>query len=230
MRRGGSYERRVEKMDFDEILGGRTIFGHWRVLGEGEPYIRPDNGEGMRRAICVCVCGNEKLVPIHTLKQGHSNHCGCRNGERNVELHGTHLMSGSPEYRTWSKMKERCANSSSKDWHNYGGRGITVCKRWRDSFAAFYADLGPKPTPNHSIDRIDVDGNYEPGNVRWETGREQMQNVRHNVRVEFGGETLALKEACRRAGVEHRYKVVHRRISRQGMSFAEAIAKEGISA
>jgi hypothetical protein len=90
----------------------------------------------------------------------------------------THGMHNTPEYRTWTGMKERCYNPSADSYKNYGGRGITVCDRWRDDFPAFYADMGPRPSENHSLDRRDTDGNYEPENCRWATRSEQQKNKR----------------------------------------------------
>lgn len=98
-------------------------------------------------------------------------------------MNATHGMSDKPEYQVWQGMKKRCFNSNDLDsWPHYGGRGITVCERWRDSFQAFYEDMGPRPGPEYSIDRIDVDGNYEPGNCRWATWSEQNLNKRPRMR------------------------------------------------
>jgi hypothetical protein len=106
-----------------------------------------------------------------------------------------------PEYRAWSAMKLRCANPNNEQYHNYGGRGITVCDRWRQSFAAFLVDMGPRPSPRHSIDRIDNNGNYEPGNCRWATSREQNRNRRNNIVLTHDGRTMCLADWARELGV-----------------------------
>lgn len=102
--------------------------------------------------------------------------------KRTVErstVHGEASRGGkSPEYKTWVGIIKRCTDPKAKGWPNYGGRGIHICDEWRHSYAAFLADVGRKPSPRHSIDRIDNDGNYEPGNVRWATRSEQNSNQR----------------------------------------------------
>ena len=97
-------------------------------------------------------------------------------------------------------MKKRCLNPRAKQFEDYGGRGITVCDRWINSFENFFADVGPRPSPEHSIDRIDNDGNYELGNVRWATAFEQAANNRRNVSITVDGETLPASEWARRTG------------------------------
>lgn len=94
----------------------------------------------------------------------------------------THRMTGTPEFGTWIHMRSRCLTLTDDAYHLYGGRGITIYGPWIESFEAFFAYIGPKPGPNYSIDRIDNDGNYEPGNVRWATPREQIRNQRHAKR------------------------------------------------
>ena len=94
----------------------------------------------------------------------------------------------------------------------------------------FLADMGRRPTPQHSIDRIDVNGNYEPGNCRWATAREQAANKQNTRWVFFRGERIAMIEACRRAGIESRYKLIHKRVHSKGMTFEQALAKEGVAA
>lgn len=125
------------------------------------------------------------------------------------------------EYRTWANMKYRCFNPRAKQWPGYGGRGITVCDRWADSFFAFLADVGPRPSPLHSIDRFpNNNGNYEPGNCRWATSLEQSERKRSTVLVEWRGQLMPLKWAARDAEVT--YECVLRRL-RVGMALEEAI-------
>lgn len=132
---------------------------------------------------CRCECGQTKGVRYHHLLQGRVQSCGCLGTERRIAVHLKHGENRagnnvSPEYRCWAAMKSRCSNPKQISFPNYGGRGIAVCERWQQSFEAFLADMGRKPTPKHSIDRIDNDGNYEPGNCRWATAKEQRSNQR----------------------------------------------------
>lgn len=114
------------------------------------------------------------------------------------EKHGMHT---SPEYWAWRDMKRRCLNPNARDFANYGARGIQVCERWRESFCAFFDDMGLRPSPQHSLDRINNDGNYEPGNCRWATVKEQLQNRRTTSWVTFKGETKTRTEWCRIQGI-----------------------------
>ncbi len=106
----------------------------------------------------------------------------------------THGLSGTRTYRIWSGIKRRCLSSRSSSFHNYGGRGITICDEWAESFMSFLAHVGPCPSPTHSIDRTDNNIGYEPGNVRWATRKEQNRNSRHNLVLEYKGETRCLSE------------------------------------
>lgn len=143
-----------------------------------------------------CSCGKETYSTGSALLTGTTRSCGCiRFG---VAQHKTHGMSHSPEYRSWGRMKKACTDPTHHNYSNYGGRGITFCPRW-EKFENFYADMGPRPE-NHTIDRIDNNGNYEPDNCRWATPRQQLTNKRNNVRITFKDETMTLMEWSERIG------------------------------
>lgn len=133
--------------------------------------------------------------------------------EANRDRFREHLRAynaANPEKTIWRSMVSRCTNPSSKHFRHYGGRGIVVCQQWIDSCDAFIADVGRRPSPDHSIDRIDNNGNYEPGNVRWATRSQQGRNKRNNVWVELDGEIMILPEAAERLGEP--IKVAHSRL------------------
>lgn len=128
--------------------------------------------------LCRCDCGKERTVHGSNLRSGATKSCG-HHGKGPSLRHG-HTARGktSPEYITWQAMKTRCENPNSVGWQYYGGRGISVCKRWSESFQAFFDDIGPRPGAIYSIDRLAPDGNYEPSNCRWATPTEQANNRR----------------------------------------------------
>lgn len=131
-----------------------------------------------------CDCGNQTVVRGAHLRNERTKSCGCLNREKAKENNTIHGQSGdrSPEYYTWSSMLQRCYNPADPRYHRYGARGITVCARWRRSFAAFFADMGPRPPGMNgkralfSIDRIDNDRGYSKDNCRWTTNIEQCRN------------------------------------------------------
>lgn len=133
--------------------------------------------------VCRCDCGAEVTVRGAQMRHGKSASCGCLRAIRASATHGTHRLKQTPEYKTWCGIKNRCKHPYMKSYKYYGGRGIRMCDRWANSFEAFLADMGTKPTPQHSIDRIDNDKGYEPGNCRWATAHEQVMNRRITSRA-----------------------------------------------
>lgn len=144
------------------------------------------SANGLVRWACVCDCGGTKVVNGASLRRGTTRSCGCLvvDVQRSRLTRHGHKSGGgySPEYTAWSNIVARCTNPGAQAWANYGGRGITVCERWRADFTAFLADVGPRPSRAHSIDRINNDGHYEPGNVRWATRDVQARNRRPTPR------------------------------------------------
>jgi hypothetical protein len=160
---------------------------------------------------CVCDCGKECIVEARCLSQGATRSCGCLAAEHNRKnglrsrKHGRSLSS---VYRVWHQMVRRCTNPRTHNWARYGGRGITVCERWKE-FSAFIADMGECP-PGHSLERINNEGSYSPENCRWATPKEQSSNMRTNRRITAFGETLHVSEWSRRLGI--RGTTIHGRL------------------
>lgn len=125
------------------------------------------------------------------------------------------------EYRIWNAMKRRCDSPNGKSYHRYGGRGISVCQEWRESFNAFMRDMGPRPSLNHTIERIDNDGNYEPGNCRWATRHEQGSNKSNNRVITHGGRSQTISQWSRETGLS--VAMIQQRLDRHGMSVARAL-------
>ena len=149
---------------FDDITGQR--FGRWLVLG------RAPNRKRTTRWFCLCDCGIQRAVVATNLRNGTSRSCGCVN-----IIHGHCRNIASRTYKSWAAMKARCNNPNIPDYKEYGGRGITICARWQTSFENFLEDMGERP-PRTSIDLIDNNGNYEPGNCAWKTPKQQANNRR----------------------------------------------------
>ncbi len=197
-------------------ITGRVLF-RWTVMSFA--------GTRQRGAywLCRCECGTIREVSSATLLHGRSKSCGCLHREVLSELNAKHGGCDSPEYSSWKGMIARCTNADRKGYDDYGGRGITVCERWsgENGFDNFISDMGPKPSPAHSIDRFpDNDGNYEPGNCRWATEGQQKRNMRSNRMVTFRGKTLCITDWAKEIGIA---KETLRARFRKGWSIERAL-------
>lgn len=150
---------------------------------------------------CQCDCGNFVDVNAQNLRRSHTKSCGCLKDEYVGKELTTHGKRGTAEYRTWSNVKARCTNPLATDYFHYGGRGIQICDRWRNSFENFYRDMGPKPTDRHSIERRNVEGNYEPNNCYWATPEEQSNNKRTTVRYTTDEGELSQSQLAEKHGL-----------------------------
>lgn len=166
-------------------------------------------------SFCACDCGNFRIAANSRLKNGYTQSCGCMRRDRFKLITVTHGKSADTEYRIWDGIRARCTRPSHQAWANYGGRGITVCEAWLKSFAAFYADMGDRPSPKHTIDRIDNECGYSPDNCRWATREEQASNRRRTARGSLCGEVDTLVNWAARLGVS--LNMLHKRMNRYGV-------------
>lgn len=201
------------------LLGQR--FGRLIVLSRS-----PDKPRYYRRWLCLCDCGTKKVIMQPSLRSGDARSCGCLHAEIRGAMSRTHghakQGNQSCEYRTWSRMIFRCENPKDKRWKDYGGRGIRICKRWRNSFEQFLLDMGPRPSAIHSIDRFpNNDGNYEPGNCRWATRAQQANNSRANRKIKFSGRLLTVREWEDELGFNR--ATLHARLNMLGWSVEKAL-------
>lgn len=177
------------------------VFGRLTVVALDKPVNK-------RRAfLCSCSCGNKKVIRSECLNTGMTLSCGCIRNERIGNLNRTHSMSSTPEYKSWAHAKSRTTNKKDAKYYDYGGRGITMCQEWIESFDAFYADMGPKPSSKHSLGRIDVDKGYCKENCRWENYFQQARARRDNVFVIVNGTKMVFKDACNVKKLD--YKTTH---------------------
>lgn len=173
----------------DDLCQIGQRFGRWTVIGE---RFRDPTGHVRRR--CQCDCGTIREICIESLQRGTSKSCRCATRSRRG-------LSGTLEYRIWCGMRARCLNPESANFHLWGGRGITVCPEWVNDFPRFLVDMGPMPSSEHSIDRIDNDGPYSPDNCRWATQIEQANNRRGNHLLEFRGRSQTMAQWARELGL-----------------------------
>lgn len=179
-------------------IGGR--FGRLHILSDA-PRVR-----GKRKVLCRCDCGTEKIIDAGSIRNGDVRSCGCLSREqvsvRSI-THG-HAVGGvlPSEYVIWANMRYRCSNPKNKSFPRYGGRGIRVCERWDQSFAHFLEDMGRRPSPSHSIERINNGGHYEPENCRWATPVQQANNKRGNHVITIGERSQTIAQWAREIGIK----------------------------
>lgn len=189
-----------------------AVYGRWTVKGPTKDRHTPSR----RYWDCVCLCGTERAVLSHGLVSGASQSCGCLNREisriTSKTSNRSHGRTKTKEHIAWTAMKQRCYYTKHRSYAYYGGRGIVVCERWLNSFENFFEDMGLRPSDEHSLDRIDSDGDYSPDNCKWSTREEQSTN-RRNVRFfTKNGETHSMAEWERRLGLTK--GLLHQRVAR----------------
>lgn len=167
-------------------------FSNLLVIAEAEPDLT-EKGQRKRRVMCRCDCGQVTIVKATSLRSGNTKSCGCLQAENRFTStlkHGHNKIGRRTKtYISWCNMKQRCLNPRNEKYQDYGGRGIKICKRWLTSFENFLEDMGEKPK-GLTLDRIDNDGNYEPGNCRWATQKEQQNNRRNTPSTTISPEIL----------------------------------------
>lgn len=172
--------------------------------------------------LCKCDCGKLKTVISGNLKSGTSNSCGCLMMEQNTK-HGDHKTAF---YNAWRDLKFRCNAPSSPEYHNYGGRGVKVCKEWNDDYLNFKNDMFDSYVHGLSIDRINVDGDYCKENCRWATNKEQCNNMRKNVRIDTPWGLLTLSQAAESAGLSKECFAARRRKGLTGEALFAPVTRQ----
>lgn len=168
-------------------------------------------------------CGNTFEAYIYHVKRGKIKSCKCYQNSVRKKNATTHGMSRTPEYRSWESMLARCYNKNQKGYERWGGRGIKVCQRWRESFENFYEDMGPKPTKKHTIERINNDKDYTKTNCKWATYEEQANNKSNTIYVCYKGEERTLTEWSNITGIK--YGTLYRRLKIKEWSIEKTLTK-----
>lgn len=178
-----------------------------------------DTNNRPRKAMFLCECGNEKSISINDVKSGCTLSCGCYHASIMAGM-STHGMAHTKIHNTWKRIVQKCTNSKNPDYKYYGGRGILMCDKWRNSFEAFYADMGDV-NDGMTIDRIDNNGNYEPSNCRWATRLEQARNTRQNCNLIFNGKTRCIAAWAEEIGINR--VTLSDRINKLGWTTEQAL-------
>jgi len=211
----------ANKIEISEHIG--VVYGKLTVMSESAPHYTL-GGNKKRIISCKCDCGEVKDLTMVDVFAGRIVSCGCHSKEmasiRAKKRNTTHGAYNTVEHSAWSSMLKRCTNPNHKHYKHYGGRGISVCDRWKISFNNFLADMGERPSKEYSLDRIDVDGNYSPDTCRWATNIEQQRNTTANINITYNGATKCLAEWCEELKLN--YAKVHYRLTKAGWSVEKA--------
>lgn len=213
----------MKKIKDEDMIGKR--FGRLTVIKRGEEYYSK-TGKPHDTWICKCDCGTIKTIAGRHLRAGRSKSCGCILKEG---IRRTHGKSHTKLHNIWCGMRARCKDKNLEAYKYYGGRGISVCEEWDKSFEAFYEwSMGNGYSDELSIDRIDVNGNYEPSNCRWATAKEQARNMRTNRLLTFNGETKPMAEWGEIMGL--RSSTIQYRLDKMGWSVEKALTERSLRA
>jgi hypothetical protein len=156
---------------------------------------------GFVMGVFLCTCGKQKRLRVHSVLDGNTRSCGCLKSRRTKEIFTTHGDTGTTEYLAYAEMRKRCLNPNNHAYTRYGGRGITICQRWMDGYQNFLADMGRRPSPDHSLDRIDNEAGYSPENCRWALADTQAKNRRSSRMFTYEGRSYCMKDLAARLGV-----------------------------
>lgn len=216
----------MRRLGVSDIAG---INANIKQLGSRLQILEITREAGVKaRAICSCTCGGTTSVVLSKVKTARTVSCGCliletvRLAHSKNRKHGMSPASGRvPEYNIWAGIKQRCLNRNNKHFKDYGGRGITLCEEWME-FTGFFNDMGRRPTPKHSIDRINNDRGYCLENCRWATQKEQCRNTRKTILIKFNGESVPLVAAAESIGInEH---TLYQRLFKHGWAIEDALS------
>jgi len=202
-----------------ELAPGDRLNKRLVYLSEGTPK------SNQRSVLCRCECGTVCEINLSKIRCGHTQSCGCYRDLRRVEANTNHGHAKknrkTPEYIVWESMISRCYNQNLKSYKDYGGRGVSVCDEWREDFTVFYRDMGEKPSRLHTIERVDVNGDYCKENCKWASRKEQASNTRRNLKpIEYNNASLTLNEWSEALGIN--YMVLYKRIYLRGWSIEKA--------
>lgn len=206
---------------FKDITG--HVYGRLRVKHRHQV----NTSDGSAQWVCFCDpelggCGKVILTRSYRLSIGRTKSCGCHRKDIFIESNTRHDMPYSPEYGIWENIKQRCFNPNNDNYGSYGGRGITMCSEWKNDFMSFYTDMGPRPSPDLEIDRIDNDGGYCKSNCRWATRSIQVSNTRRNRYYTYKGVKTTITEIAKQVGIN--VMTLKYRLN-NGRSLEDAIAK-----